>query len=160
MRRTDGLVALIVLISVVVITLMLSAAHADGVKAGEVKLAELSPGVGLHATVAQATAKQAAPAPVRGDWKWRLEPCLGAGTTMFKGFNATVSVGAVLGTVPAETPILGGHDFGGLFVQVNGEPGGGPFVNLVGPLDLAFLCWRGQKVEGDLALMVRKSFTF
>jgi len=116
----------------------------------------LTPGPGLAATVAHATQAQAAPS----EWNWRLDPCLGAGTTLAKGFNATVTVGAVVGTFPARIPILGGHDFGGVFAQVNGEPGGGPFVNLFGPVDLAFLCWRGQKVEGDIALMARKAWSF
>jgi hypothetical protein len=118
----------------------------------------LSAQPGLAETIAQASARQEPPAP--SEWAWRLDPCLGAGTTLANGFNATVSVGAVLGTFPPRIPIIGGHDFGGVYCQVNGEPGGGPFVNLFGPVDLAFLVWRGQRVEGDVALMARKAWEF
>jgi len=160
--RTEGRIALLWLVVMVawgiVFTLLGTVAHAEG-QAKDVKLADVTPGVSIGTATAKVVLGQVADPPVN-DWKWRLEPCLGAGTTLAKGFNATVSFGAVLGTFPPGTPILGGHDFGAVYCQVNGEPGGGPFVNVVGPLDLALLVWRGQRVEGDVALMMRKSWSF
>ena len=99
--------------------------------------------------------------PDTNSWNWQLTPSLGAGSTLTKGFQTTVSLGLQFGTFPQKIPVLGGRDFGALIGKAGGQTCGGPWVNLLGPIDIALLGWRGaERPTGDIALIIRKGFSF
>jgi hypothetical protein len=98
---------------------------------------------------------------------WDVAPELGAGSTLFHGFQATVALGLKLGTTTDAFPILPNRDFGAAAVQIGDVTGGALWAGLAQvagvKVRLGGVFWKDEttgKPTGDLLLYGAKDFSF